>query len=54
MSHSSWFLSSGLHLLEIFVIVVDLQLECAKLSHTLVDTELQKKLQSSTSFGIFI
>lgn len=44
MSCSSWFLGSGLHLMEILIIVVDLQLEWAKLSHTFVGTELQKKL----------
>lgn len=43
MTRSSWFLGSGLHSVEILMIVVNLQLKWAKLSRALADTELQNK-----------
>lgn len=55
LCHSSWFLGSGLHLVKNIEDSVELVTRVGKSCHTpWFDADLQKKIESSTFFGVFI
>lgn len=55
LCHSSWFLRSGLHLVKNTEDSGELATRVGKSFHTpWVDADLQKKLDSSDFFGVFI